>query len=244
MPLLGAPRAQDRDVRFAITHVGDTTLTFQAGKMTWVVRSKRAIVVDPRRNGRTGRATQGSRRWRRPAKRRRSSPARRGALRWSTSWLARSRRPDGTAARCSGWDGVRPGGRVRPRQDVTRGFRPQRSGTDERLRSRTRRAAGRDGDGVTVIGALRCFQPPQVLADGQHEALRRDRPGERQAVVRASANNSSRSLPACSVAAFERQDAAGTRREPNARRASRPLVRRRTATALSSNNPVGQGRSR
>ena len=42
-------RAQDRDVRFAITHVGDTTVTFQAGKMTWVVRSLRAIVVDPRR---------------------------------------------------------------------------------------------------------------------------------------------------------------------------------------------------
>jgi hypothetical protein len=42
-------RAQDREVRFAITHVGDTTVTFQAGKMTWVVRSPRAIVVDPRR---------------------------------------------------------------------------------------------------------------------------------------------------------------------------------------------------
>ena len=42
-------RAQDRDVRFAITTVGDSTITFQAGKMTWVVRSKRAIVVDPRR---------------------------------------------------------------------------------------------------------------------------------------------------------------------------------------------------
>ena len=41
--------AQDRDVRFAISNVGDTTVTFQAGKMTWVVRSKRAIVVDPRR---------------------------------------------------------------------------------------------------------------------------------------------------------------------------------------------------
>ena len=41
--------AQDRDVRFAITTVGDTTVTFQAGKMTWVVRTKRAIVVDPRR---------------------------------------------------------------------------------------------------------------------------------------------------------------------------------------------------
>ena len=42
-------RAQDRDVRFAITHVSDTTVTFQAGKMTWIVRSPRAIVVDPRR---------------------------------------------------------------------------------------------------------------------------------------------------------------------------------------------------
>jgi hypothetical protein len=43
-------RAQDRDVRFAITTVGDTTVTFQAGKMTWVVRAKSAIVVDPRRS--------------------------------------------------------------------------------------------------------------------------------------------------------------------------------------------------
>jgi hypothetical protein len=42
-------RAQDRDVRFPITNVGDTTITFQAGKMTWIVRSPRAIVVDPRR---------------------------------------------------------------------------------------------------------------------------------------------------------------------------------------------------
>ena len=41
--------AQERDVRFAITAVGDTTVTFRAGKMTWVVRSPRAIVVDPRR---------------------------------------------------------------------------------------------------------------------------------------------------------------------------------------------------
>ena len=41
--------AQDRDVRFAITNVGDTTVTFQAGKMTWVVRSPKTIVVDPRR---------------------------------------------------------------------------------------------------------------------------------------------------------------------------------------------------
>jgi hypothetical protein len=42
-------RGQDRDVRFAITAVGDTTITFNAGRMTWVVRSPRAIVVDPRR---------------------------------------------------------------------------------------------------------------------------------------------------------------------------------------------------
>jgi hypothetical protein len=48
MPLTRA-HAQDRDVRFAITTVGDTTITFQAGKMTWVVRTKGAIVVDPRR---------------------------------------------------------------------------------------------------------------------------------------------------------------------------------------------------
>lgn len=42
-------RAQDRDVRFPITNVGDTTITFQSGKMTWIVRSPRTIVVDPRR---------------------------------------------------------------------------------------------------------------------------------------------------------------------------------------------------
>jgi hypothetical protein len=41
--------AQDRDVRFEITAVGDTTVTFRAGRDTWVVRSPRAIVVDPRR---------------------------------------------------------------------------------------------------------------------------------------------------------------------------------------------------
>jgi hypothetical protein len=49
MPVARAAHAQDRDVRFAITAVGDTTVTFRAGKMTWVVRSPRAIVVDPRR---------------------------------------------------------------------------------------------------------------------------------------------------------------------------------------------------
>jgi hypothetical protein len=47
-PARGA-HAQDPGVRFAITAVGDTTVTFQAGKMTWVVRSPRTIVVDPRR---------------------------------------------------------------------------------------------------------------------------------------------------------------------------------------------------
>ena len=41
--------AQDRDVRFEITSVGDTTVMFRAGKMTWVVRSPSAIVVDPKR---------------------------------------------------------------------------------------------------------------------------------------------------------------------------------------------------
>lgn len=41
--------AQDRDVRFSMMTVGDTTVTFQAGKMTWVVRSPRTFVVDPRR---------------------------------------------------------------------------------------------------------------------------------------------------------------------------------------------------
>jgi len=46
---LSRAHAQDRDVRFAITTVGDTTITFHAGKMTWVVRTKGAIVVDPRR---------------------------------------------------------------------------------------------------------------------------------------------------------------------------------------------------
>lgn len=44
-----AARAQDRDVRFEITSVGDTTVNFRAGKMTWVVRSPQAIVVDPKR---------------------------------------------------------------------------------------------------------------------------------------------------------------------------------------------------
>ena len=42
-------RGQDRDVRFEITAVGDTTVTFRTGRLTWVVRSPRTIVVDPRR---------------------------------------------------------------------------------------------------------------------------------------------------------------------------------------------------
>ena len=49
MTLPSRAAAQDRDVRFEITSVGDTTVNFRAGKMTWVVRSPRAIVVDPRR---------------------------------------------------------------------------------------------------------------------------------------------------------------------------------------------------
>lgn len=44
-----AVAAQQLDARFEITSVGDTTVTFRAGRMTWVVRSPSAIVVDPRR---------------------------------------------------------------------------------------------------------------------------------------------------------------------------------------------------
>jgi hypothetical protein len=51
--LIGAPcaaaRAQQRDYRFEITQVTDTTVTFRAGRLTWVVRSPSTIVVDPRR---------------------------------------------------------------------------------------------------------------------------------------------------------------------------------------------------
>jgi hypothetical protein len=46
---VGRARAQERTFRFPITAVGDTTVQFQAGKLTWVVRTPRAIVVDPRR---------------------------------------------------------------------------------------------------------------------------------------------------------------------------------------------------
>ena len=41
--------AQQRDYRFEITQVTDTTVTFRAGRLTWVVRSPSTIVVDPRR---------------------------------------------------------------------------------------------------------------------------------------------------------------------------------------------------
>jgi hypothetical protein len=42
-------RAQQRDFRFEITAVGDTTVTFRAGSLTWIVRSPSTIVVDPKR---------------------------------------------------------------------------------------------------------------------------------------------------------------------------------------------------
>jgi hypothetical protein len=41
--------AQQRDYRFEITGVGDTTVTFRAGRLTWIVRSPSTIVVDPKR---------------------------------------------------------------------------------------------------------------------------------------------------------------------------------------------------
>lgn len=41
--------AQQRDFRFEITAVGDTTVTFRAGRLTWIVRSPSTIVVDPKR---------------------------------------------------------------------------------------------------------------------------------------------------------------------------------------------------
>jgi hypothetical protein len=49
MALPSRSRGQDRSMRFEITAVGDTTVTFRAGRMTWVVRSPRGVVVDPRR---------------------------------------------------------------------------------------------------------------------------------------------------------------------------------------------------
>ena len=47
-PLRGT-QAQQRDFRFEITAVGDSTVTFRAGRLTWIVRSPSTIVVDPRR---------------------------------------------------------------------------------------------------------------------------------------------------------------------------------------------------
>jgi hypothetical protein len=41
--------AQTRDYRFEITAVTDTTVTFKAGRLTWVVRSPNTVVVDPKR---------------------------------------------------------------------------------------------------------------------------------------------------------------------------------------------------
>ena len=41
--------AQQRDYRFEITGVGDTTVTFRAGRLTWIVRSPSTFVVDPKR---------------------------------------------------------------------------------------------------------------------------------------------------------------------------------------------------
>jgi len=41
--------AQSRDYRFEITSVADTTVTFKAGRLTWVVRSPSTVVVDPKR---------------------------------------------------------------------------------------------------------------------------------------------------------------------------------------------------
>ena len=47
-PVSGA-EGQTRDFRFEITAVSDTTVTFRAGRLTWIVRSPSTIVVDPRR---------------------------------------------------------------------------------------------------------------------------------------------------------------------------------------------------
>lgn len=49
VPAASRVEAQDRSVRFDITAVGDTTVTFRAGRLTWVVQSPRTLVVDPRR---------------------------------------------------------------------------------------------------------------------------------------------------------------------------------------------------
>lgn len=51
--LVGLPTAriaaQTRDYRFEIIAVADTTVTFKAGRLTWVVRSPNTVVVDPKR---------------------------------------------------------------------------------------------------------------------------------------------------------------------------------------------------
>ncbi len=44
-----ASRAQDTAVRFEISNVGDSTVTFRLGRVTWVRPGMPAIVVDPRR---------------------------------------------------------------------------------------------------------------------------------------------------------------------------------------------------
>ena len=46
---VAAAGAQQRDFRFEITSVGDSTVTFRTGRLTWIVRSPSTIVVDPRR---------------------------------------------------------------------------------------------------------------------------------------------------------------------------------------------------
>ena len=44
-----ASRAQDAAVRFEISNVGDSTVTFRLGRANWVRPGMPAIVVDPRR---------------------------------------------------------------------------------------------------------------------------------------------------------------------------------------------------
>lgn len=43
-------QAQFRGVRFEVTSVGDTTITFHSGDMRWVRGGERGIAVDPRRH--------------------------------------------------------------------------------------------------------------------------------------------------------------------------------------------------
>lgn len=49
---LGTSRAdaQLRGVRFEVTAVGDTTVTFRSGEMKWVRTGDRGIAVDPRKH--------------------------------------------------------------------------------------------------------------------------------------------------------------------------------------------------